>query len=223
MKTFYPTTIEAVSTVLATQSNSFKRAIFVISLSVFFTFCSSAQVSLLNFAVTNTGSKNAITWEANISSSSTFEVQRLVSGTEYKTIAFVLSSKEDNMSAFSFNDSKMVAGRNYYRLKITDETGKVMYSPVAATGDMMGATQTAKLFPTVTAGSLSLVTTMEKDEVVSVAIVAADGRVISSNNLSLRNGSNTITLDTDYLTAGSYFVQVTNTQGNVQTLKFVKQ
>lgn len=86
-------------------------------------------VRLTSFTAQYTNNTSVLKWQiAQAEEGSTYELQRSASGSSFVTIN---SQQGDAVKTqFSYNDPLAVAGKWYYRVQITDRSGKITYSDI---------------------------------------------------------------------------------------------
>lgn len=169
-------------------------------------------VTWVSVEATNHGKYNEITWtSAQELNSSHYEVEYSADGTRYE----VLEQVESKGSLAEVNYEvrhQAVAGTYYYRIKHQDVDGQYSYSQeVTATIGSKGA---IALFPNPTAHSFTIAGV--EDDLATVTIVSADGRVVKSERVADR-----ATIDISALPAGVYSCHVLSA-GVVTTQAVVK-
>ena len=99
-------------------------------------------VKLRSFTAANAGARNRIDWATAMETgNNTFEVERSFNGSGFTALG-TLSGKGSD-SKYSFYDDAPFIGGNYYRLKMTDESGTEAYSSIvvvrnSSTGGRIG-------------------------------------------------------------------------------------
>jgi len=75
--------------------------------------------------------------------------------------------------------------------------------------------------PVINAAQLNI-TTAQKDKI-DLSIVSLEGKVVSRSTVSVQSGSSLVSLDVANLATGTYFIKGVFSDGQVSTVKFVKQ
>ncbi len=82
--------------------------------------------------------------------------------------------------------------------------------------------QDLQLFPQPATDNVNLVLTTNTTDAMNLQVVDLAGKVISSSNIDVQAGQNTINLDVSNFASGMYFVQLSNDEG-IATTKLIKQ
>jgi hypothetical protein len=159
----------------------------------------------------------ALNWsvgsEANVNG---YTIEKSNDGRSFSKIGFVAA---DGNNSYSFVDAQGAGAISYYRIRSVDNDGKINFSSIVI---MKGgkAAIVLKAFPspfinklsvqhgTATAGSL-------------ISIAAEDGRILKSVIPAL--GTQQTDIDLTTAKAGLYLVRYKNGNGQVETLKILKQ
>ena len=160
------------------------------------------------FSGRSESAKNLLTWKANCTSvtSVVFEVERSANGADFTSIGSVSASQLTCSQPFDFTDAAPFAGRNYYRIKMTELGGRGQYSSIIL---LKGNDLLTELYPTV----------MPKGSSVQVSLSAAKGTLSLSDALgkvvfahSLAKGVQRI--DVPVKTSGVYFYTIKSNDGS---------
>lgn len=158
----------------------------------------------------------ALTWnveaELNVKS---YEIERSNDGRNFTHIGSVLANGQ---SAYSFTDNKPVA-TGFYRIKVVDVDGKYMYSTIVSLRG--GRTIVAlRAYPMPVQNTFTIQhSTANSNSVIQIS--GADGRLIQSIIPSA--GSQQTKVDLSTANAGLYLIRFDNGNGEIQTLKVMKQ
>ncbi len=123
----------------------------------------------------------------------------------------------------SFDDDKLMAGLNYYRIKITNLNGKVSYSAIVAVLNKETGFDIVGLMPNVITTSTILNVTAAQKTKMDVLITDAAGRQVQKITFNLIAGSNQFTIDLSKLGAGMYQLNGYTADGVSKVIRFVKQ
>lgn len=175
-------------------------------------------VKLLYFTAIADGSKVRLNWEAaNEQETLRYEVEKSLNATNFSFLSSV-SSRQMSHSAYTNFDNAPATGWNYYRLKIIDKSGSFFYSAVRPVKFDKGLEQ-VKIFPVPAATVLNIQLPTSYVNQTTLQVIGVDGKFIAS----LKPAANMVILNVQPLAAGTYFIQITKTDGNKETFRFVKQ
>ena len=141
-----------------------------------------------------------------------YTVEHATNGVDFCEISNVKSSITNS---YRITDANPVEGINYYRIKATDISGRVSYSP-STTVQMSSIGSTFKVFPNPILGNvINLKFGKNNSGVYSISIVNKLGQVVfnTSLNHSVGNDMESVSINR-YLSAGSYTVIARDFVGN---------
>ena len=158
-----------------------------------------------------------LTWMvASESNVNRYEIERSSNGKSFSKIGSVSAS---GLVTYNYNDASYNTGSNYYRLKAVDNDNSFKYSSVVLYKvGRKGLALRAYPSPATnevtiqheTAGQLS-----------QISLLSMDGRLVKTINPTA--GKVETTIDLTFLQKGFYLVRFTNGDGEVETVKLVKQ
>ncbi|MGI4871892.1 MAG: T9SS type A sorting domain-containing protein [Janthinobacterium lividum] len=182
-------------------------------------------VGLTAFEVQRQGAHAALTWRtAQEVNNAGFMVQVSTDGTTYRQLGFVqpASASSSTARSYSFLDHEAgKAGLRYYRLRQVDLDGTAAFSPVRPVD--FGQATALSAVPNPFGESLTL--TLHATTATNAPLTLTDmlGRVVLRQALALPAGTSQLELPTlAGLPVGVYVLQL-SLDGQVQTLKLVKQ
>ncbi|KAI9459566.1 hypothetical protein F5148DRAFT_1287093, partial [Russula earlei] len=189
---------------------------------------STLPVTLVSFQGQKQGSSNLLTWTtATEINSSDFELQRGIDGSTFTTLTVVASKAVNGNSStlltYQSTDAKPLTTDNYYRLKLVDKDGSFTYSNIVLLkGDETNST-VVSIYPNPVADHLNIVIAAKENNKVSLIVTDMNGRVISSQNVQLVPGTNSMQVNVSQFAKGTYAVKVVTADGKaINTSLFVK-
>lgn len=172
---------------------------------------SGLPVNITNFSGKWINEKVNLNWTAyGAYNFSHFEIERSTDGRSFSTAAVLFADENKfDMKSFSYND-KVAAANYYYRLKMVDLDGSVVYSNIIKVyTDVKGNQISISVYPNPAAQSISI------DNAGNIGQVRAFD--LSGRGWTLTRSSNNM-FDVRNLPVGVYFVKVGD-----KTAKFIKQ
>lgn len=184
----------------------------------------SLPVQFKSFTATKNNDVVNLNWAtASETNNKGFEVQRSVNGAKYQTVGFVRGNGNSNVvKTYSFTDAHGTTGNICYRLKQIDFNGASEFSKVACVNVELEKTTAVFTTPNPFNGSLHLKYNSLTEGAANVQIIDMLGKTHQNVNMNVIKGENTLTLDTDSLPVGIYFIRVTN-GAEVTTQRIVKK
>jgi trimeric autotransporter adhesin len=156
--------------------------------------------------------------------SSHFSIERSGDGRNYKAIGTVAangnSATQVNYSYLDFDVVNQSSKDFYYRLKMFDNIGTYKYSN-AISVSLPGSTGIVSVFPNPVVNDLKAAVMSPVTGNASWRVIDNTGRTILYGNTLLRKGNNTLSINMDKLSVGSYYLYVAGDGINVKT-KFQK-
>jgi Secretion system C-terminal sorting domain len=173
-------------------------------------------VNFTNITGRATSSGNLVTWnvaeEINVDH---YEIEKSSNGINFSRTGDV---KAIGSSSYSFTD-KASSSSDYYRVKAVDIDGKAKLSPVVAIKNGKDGRISLRAFPSPAITEL----TIQHDAITNanISITAADGRLLK--NITPVKGNIQTTINVSSLQPGLYIIKFQDSEGNMESLKFIKQ
>lgn len=176
-------------------------------------------VNLSFFKGTLVGDKASLIWQTlSEINSQAFDIQRSKDGRNFETIGSVAANNTNSVSNYSFEDRELVAGNNYYRLRMIDRDGAFKMSNVIVLNRSNKLSAGIAAFPNPVTSQLTIKYPVAQ-EGASVKVVSSLGVTVMQMNIS--NGSTQTTLDVSALAKGQYFVHYIS-EGKVSSTSIQK-
>ena len=152
-----------------------------------------------------------------------FTVERSKDGITFEVIDIVRSYNGNSNVTQSYKmiDKNPLKGTSYYRLKQTDYDGQFKYfTPVAVT--VKSTYDDVTVYPNPVSGNGYLTFNSLKDDEQTVVIYDVAGRVVYQKQYTITTGNNKLTLETNSLTKGMYFIKLDDAEDGIN-FKFIKE
>ena len=174
-------------------------------------------VKLEYFSVNKKENVNQLNWKTSCTyGNAAFVMERSDDGIHFKAIGNITATALRCQLPFNFTDNNPAAGKNYYRLKISDADGKNFYSKTLVVGnDKAGLEITAVAHNIVYLNS-------NKQQLITMSVVAADGRQVFKQKQTVGSGNNNISLQMENAAKGIYTLFVYTSEGDAITKRFIK-
>ena len=167
-----------------------------------------------------------LNWKVTCVSSPTanMELERSSDGRKYSGIYTKTATALQCQQPFNYTDAQPAAGVNYYRLKMTDASGKVTYSSVVTLINATRGTDVMNIAPNpIVGGRFSLRVSAAQNGKMDVIVTDMQGRMMQRQSTSLVAGFNQVPVNVSSLAAGSYQVSVMTSEGRASVQRFVIQ
>ena len=151
-----------------------------------------------------------------------FTIEKSKDGQVFEVVGIVDGVGNSNtIKNYNSLDESPYRGTSYYRLKQTDFDGQSAYSNLVAV-DIAAAFENVTVFPNPILGTGYLSFTGASSSTTTVIINDISGRKVWSKNYTTNKGVNQLTLETNQLSQGMYFLTMSNGEENT-TIKFIKE
>lgn len=175
-------------------------------------------LQLRSVSVINNNGLASLRWETcNEINVKQFEVQRSADAINFITVGTVAAKNTGCATQYVYNDTKMLTGTAFYRIKSVDKDGAFINSAiVSVTGK---ATLKISVFPNPVANDL-VISHPQAGKNAMVQVVSISGKYLAQQKVQSNAVQTTINISA--LSKGTYIVVFSN-NGIKQTMQFVKQ
>lgn len=182
-------------------------------------------VKLIYFTGTQSNNQHKLNWKVSCTSTEAkFEIERSNDGSRFTKTGGFTASQQRCYEAFDFIDEAPMPGINYYRIKVIDVDGSYYYTNIVALTSKTRGFEVVGLNPNIISSENAVLKINSGDKAAATAVISDfSGRIISKTQLNIAQGMNSITLQTNRLTAGTYQLTVYAAENKPQTIRFVKQ
>ncbi|HUR66785.1 MAG TPA: T9SS type A sorting domain-containing protein [Chitinophagaceae bacterium] len=187
-------------------------------------------VSLRSFSGYKDGHRNQLRWTTAMELDNLgFEVQRATDGINYSVIDFVnslaMGGNSSNELNYGFTDNAPPGNRQYYRLRQIDLNSQTKLSTIVL---IRGSKPTSLvidgLFPNPVKAVVNILIAAPAKSKAVLIVSDMAGHIVQQRAMNVETGSNTVQLDVNGLSSGSYMVRINCADGyESASVKFVKQ
>jgi len=204
----------------APVNNSGNRGVIVDDVEMTFTNANSLPVQLISFTAEIRNNQTALNWKTSAEwNNKYFIVERSINGSQYDSIGTVKAGVNNNaVNNYSYADSKLKAGANFYRLRQVDIDGAFKYSKVVIVRFQQGNAE-VKLFPTIASKNINFNVTSDRETIAVVSVYDTHGKMLIRSQKMLTQGVNQQALDLSSLRPGAYYFRIQNNEGNIDQTK----
>jgi hypothetical protein len=154
-----------------------------------------------------------------------FEVERSLNGNDFVYTGRVAASgNSTSLQAYEFVDRGIIKNAGsvlFYRVKMLDQDGRFTYSNVLPV-HIKNKTGNAVVYPNPVKESATIVMVSESRQILTYTLLDYSGKSLAKNVVTLQEGVNSFSLDTQNLPAGPYLLKMI-TGSQEQQLKIIKQ
>lgn len=169
---------------------------------------------------------NYIEWKVNCNGveRTNFEVERSSDGITFSTIQNSSATLQQCNQPFNYTDHHPLPGINYYRLRMVENTGKVVYSSIVKLSNAKDKLAIIVL-PNPVEDNTVLQIALDKSAKVDIIISDMIGKdlLMPLKSVQLPDGLSKIPLQTASLTKGIYLCRVLINGEVAKTIKLIKQ
>jgi hypothetical protein len=167
---------------------------------------------------------NTLNWLASCSSTQAiFEIQRSTDGRNFTAINTITATQERCAQPFTFVDNTNFPGSVYYRIKSIDIDGGAKYSATIKLNDLPKNRQLAAVFPNPVNDLAQLNINAAKKDRIELFLISSEGKLVQRRVVDLQAGVSIISLDVAKFQKGVYTVKGIFSDGQNNSIKFLKQ
>jgi len=183
----------------------------------------SLPVELSNFTARLNNKTTSLFWSsATETNTSYFEIEYSNNGTAFVKVGNVKAQGYSNSAKeYSYQHITNNQPIHYYRLKMVDKDGKYAYSNIIKLKDVVKSFE-ASVYPTIVTNTATLSITSKENANALIIITNLEGKRVMQKNIELIEGSQTIPLNVENLTKGSYIVSI-KLKNNLASYTIIKQ
>ena len=189
--------------------------------------CSALPLRLIDFTGILVNKEVQLTWntmdEINMKG---YIIEKSAEGIQF---AFFneLTAKGNNLYALStyrMTDPHPYPGNTYYRLKLINTDGSFIYSQVVKIKTATKPIMITKVFPNPTKHNVSLEIFAERTQAIQVRVFDPTGKMVLADKIFLVAGLNEHILPLNGVSAGIYFIRLSDDKGIVvEVIKLIKE
>lgn len=184
------------------------------------------DLKLLDFAAKRVAKSVELTWQTKDERNmSHFELERSADGINFEMIASVSTQAKNQINYYVWKDEVPYLGRNYYRLKMVETTGQIIYSEIRVVSFDDTVPYTIRIAPNPFKGALNieLYTNLTAETPTSIMVYNTLGQVVYATQKSLSMGQVRLEIaEAGTWEAGCYTVVLRNEQFTQQK-QIIKQ
>jgi len=180
---------------------------------------------LMSFNASNNNNAGELDWTMeNQTSCKWFVIERSANASGFDSIGVVMGTNNTHSTDYSFTDSRMLSGNNYYRLRQVDMDGVSKYSKIVSiyNTNVAVADKKIQLYPNPAIATLNYSLTSPAASHATVMVYTMAGVLVIAQQQQLASGVNQQSLAISNLKSGNYFLKVVSQNGTQYDQSFVK-
>ena len=186
-------------------------------------FGAPLPIVLSGFTAVMQQQKVVLTWTGmNQTGAPSFIVQRSGDGTSFVDIASVPAIGAETAHNYTWSDAQPLAGKSYYRIKVSEHGEADHYSPVVAVTDIATGWAIGKLYRA-SGSTWNIEIVGGQNSRLQLRVVDAGGRGFLQQPVAVTSSSQLIPLNLSGLPGGQYFVQLVSDKGVVTVRAIQKE
>jgi hypothetical protein len=175
------------------------------------------------FTAVRQSGNHQLGWKLNCETGAKyFEVERSADGNNFSKVGTVAITN-GCLTAFDFSDKSPLIGKNYYRLKLVNLNGQNSFSNIVLLLNQKEGFELVGLYPNIVKTAAVLNISTVDNTRIDVKVLDPKGRLIQELRPNIVAGLNQIDINFNSLAAGTYFLRVVAENGEIQTIKFIKE
>ena len=186
--------------------------------------CSVLPITLISFTATKNNMGVELSWVvSNEVSFKGYDLERSADGRRFYGIGSVIPANTTTIKTYKWLDDSPLPAKNFYRLKMTDIDHAYEYSPIV--GVSMNTKKSISIYPNpVVDHTIFLKMSGQLKGEYIISIYNNSGKKVMNTKISL-GGIDTINPIPlyKYLPKGVYFLQLTDPEKNIKTLRMLIQ
>ena len=153
-----------------------------------------------------------------------FDIEKSIDGRNFSRIGFIKSKAINGNSTaplqYQFEDTRLLKGKSYYRLKQLDKDGKASYSQIRAIQSSNVIALSATVLSNPILDEIKLNVKSPADKKVLITVINASGALLMSKQQQILSGENNLVLPCNNLPKGGVLVTIKDIEGNQLPIVF---
>jgi aminopeptidase N len=163
---------------------------------------------ILTFSAVKEGSTGKLNWTIdNALDYTSFEVERSADGVSFKNIGSLKSTDYPNQYNFTFIDNNILAGTGYYRIKVIQKSGAVIYTKTELINNK-AVDNLYAVSPNPASDYIIVTSGANVKDVTDIQLFDAAGREVKKITGQSFTGSSSLKISTADLGIGTYFLKI---------------
>ena len=181
-------------------------------------------IRLKIFTATRQTGYNKLYWEIGcFTKQLSFEIQRSYNKRDFTPLQSFTASRYGCDLSFNYNDYASAGERIYYRIKMTDEFGNIIYTPVALIVNRSRGFEILGLLPNPAGDVVMLNISTGRAEDLQLVITDVNGKIAATKKIQVAPGSTLVRFDIAPLAKGMYLITGISSEGKLAAQRFIKQ
>jgi hypothetical protein len=186
-------------------------------------YTDNIPVRLISFEASRTTNSNKLDWGVVcFLNYAKFDIQRSNDGINFITINSFQADQLRCRQPFTYED-RTANGKVFYRIKVGDLDGREYISKITVLFGKTKGFDIASLTPTlITSGAILTITSASNDAAI-VTITNLQGSPVMKKMVNLVKANNDVFMNLSALSTGYYVLTSVNSEGELKSVRFIKQ
>jgi Secretion system C-terminal sorting domain len=188
---------------------------------------SSATLPIVMEYFTGTKLSNGthqLDWKATCTGpNAVFDLERSSDGRIFSPIKNIAADYNRCLQPFAHTDLSPLTGKNYYRVRMKDENGKITYSNIVLLLNSKSGFEIVNLQPNPVSNIARLNYSSAQREELNIVITDSKGSLVFRQKIQAVSGVNQEELNVASLPAGAYTLSIVSETSGQKNIRFVKQ
>jgi hypothetical protein len=181
-------------------------------------------IELKTFKAQKQNQKVLLHWLAPCQvSEATFDIQHSTDSKNFTTITSISADQARCEEPFEFTDPTVRTGQQFYRIRMTAVTNQTQNSFTISVFSNSNGFELTSLRPNTVTSSANLQIATSASEQLQLYITNWMGVRMAARTIQVESGSNQVSLDLQFLPAGSYYISAISNKQEIKTIRFIKQ
>jgi hypothetical protein len=180
---------------------------------------------IMSFTAANDNSNGELSWTMeNQTSCKLFVIERSSNADGFDSIGVVMGTNNTHSTDYTFMDSHLLNGNNYYRLRQVNMDGGSKYSKIVCiyNANIAVGENKIQLYPNPASATLNYTLNSPAAAHATVLVYTMSGVLVLTQQQQLYTGVNQQSLAISNLKSGNYFLKVVSQNGTQYDEPFVK-
>lgn len=185
----------------------------------------SLPVTIEYFKGSRQSNGHLLDWKVDCTGSptATLTLERSSNSRDFVSLNSTVATALRCLQPFNYTDASPLPGINYYRIKMTDADGRFTYSNILALLNNSKGFDITGLMPNPVVNRTVLSIASATASRMEIVVSDISGRRMMNQSVNLIAGSNMVPLNLGKLAAGTYQLTGYGSNGEVKTIRFIKE
>lgn len=152
-----------------------------------------------------------------------FEIESSADSKNFAPIFSLTADQERCFQPFQFNDTRVLNGKIFYRIKLITPANVSIYSYIIPVVSKGAGFELNSLWPSIVSSSAILNFSTGKNERIDFFIADINGRILQSYSQQAKAGNHQLMIECSKYHSGYYIIKAVNANKEIRTIRFQKR